>query len=722
MKLKNSLLSRALMLLLTLIVSTVSLAAIPTTANAAATEQCTYEVGSSDSSDCLTGDWNAFGGDWMGVYGVTAGAGSGSGSKALHVVNSGRNAAWGGATIWKSSLDEAISPGDQIVTVLVYNPFASSEVSLQLEDQNSAFKQTGYGCYCDAKLLYVTKTLTGTGWKTLNFNFGTSALDYTGTAASPLHTQNYNKMSIFFEKGIASPVNVTGYPNPDYEIQSLTFTLNNVVPIATVTTPATLVTFDSGDTSGYALSSYEWAKGNVNGAPGGASCPNNALQLEKPSGAGQYAGTKVLSLSGDKSIISSSTKVVTANVFTAKAGTVLTMTAMASDESTYVTKDATLSAGWQLVTFDFTTPTYSPNGDGYIRSNRYSKLNLSINGGTAGAGEVVFVDDIAFNGTSTPAIAISPCPIVIPKALGLIATPNISVSDGVVKCTVGTYTTPATDAVFYLYLNGQVISGKTTSAKANWMADWNFVPMSYKSASITSGATWPILKEWSDGKSSKLQCLVKAYADRGIDASRTSVETLAKVGRMVHQTALTDITMRLVEPAMTKTNGVPSNYVDFSYDPIQNNWAKYYGPNLGVYYKYFEAGSTFKVTYKVTNSKTGKPVTNRPVWLIVNKNYGGVQMASFTYSWNEETFAAAGHGTDVGETQIPGWTDGDGMVTFTLTNTNGDAVAEPKPAKLYEIQPASVTPLFSTITLTAHLGSDETHETKDIIWGHFTKK
>ena len=191
---------------------------------------------------------------------------------------------------------------------------------------------------------------------------------------------------------------------------------------------------------------------------------------------------------------------------------------------------------------------------------------------------------------------------------------------------------------------------------------------------------------------------------------------------MVHQTALTDITMRLVEPAMTKTNGVPSNYVDFSYDPIQNNWAKYYGPNLGVYYKYFEAGSTFKVTYKVTNSKTGKPVTNRPVWLIVNKNYGGVQMASFTYSWNEETFAAAGHGTDVGETQIPGWTDGDGMVTFTLTNTNGDAVAEPKPAKLYEIQPASVTPLFSTITLTAHLGSDETHETKDIIWGHFTKK
>jgi hypothetical protein len=246
--------------------------------------------------------------------------------------------------------------------------------------------------------------------------------------------------------------------------------------------------------------------------------------------------------------------------------------------------------------------------------------------------------------------------------------------------------------------------------------------MTYKSASISAGASWPILKDWSDGRTSKVQCLVKSYAEKGLDVTRTAVATIEKVGRTIHQTAITDVTMRLVEPAMTKTNGVPSNYVDFSYDPIQNNWAKYYGPNLGVYYKYFEAGSTFKVTYKVTNTKTGKPVTNRPVWLIVNKNYGGVQMASFTYSWNEEINVVTGHSSDVGEVQIPGWTDGDGMVSFTLTNTNSATEAETKPAKLYEIQPTSVTPLFSTITLTAHLGSDETHETKDIIWGHFTKK
>jgi hypothetical protein len=448
------------------------------------------------------------------------------------------------------------------------------------------------------------------------------------------------------------------------------------------------------------------------------------MKLEKPATAwSSYAGSRILSLDSDKSIISTNQKVVTANVYSKVAGIVLTTTAMANDESTFMTKDVTLSAGWQTITVDFTTPTYSPNNVGYLVAKRYSILQMGLNGGSAPADEMVYVDDIAFNGASTPGITIDyVCPYVPPKGLGFVSAGNIEVTKDAVKCSVGTYSTKPTAAVFYLFLNGQVISGRTTAAKAGWMFDWNFVPMAYNTATVAEGASWPVQKSWSDGRSSRVQCLVKAYADKGIEVSRTSTATIEKVGRWVKQEAVTDITMRLVEPAMTKTSGVPTNYVDFSYDPIQNNWAKYYGPNLGVFYKYFEVGSTFKVTYKVTNSKTGKALANRPVWLIVNKNYGGVQAASFTYSWNEEVSEALGHSTDLGETQIPGWTDADGMVSFTLTNTNSATQAEPKPAKLYEVQPTSVTPLFSTITLTARLGSDETHETKDIIWGHFTQK
>jgi len=71
------------------------------------------------------------------------------------------------------------------------------------------------------------------------------------------------------------------------------------------------------------------------------------------------------------------------------------------------------------------------------------------------------------------------------------------------------------------------------------------------------------------------------------------------------------------------------------------------------------------------------------------------------------------------ETRIMGITDPAGNVTFTLKNTNSATQAEPAPEALNKIQPTSVAPLFSTITLTA--GLPETQETKDIIWGHITK-
>ena len=71
---------------------------------------------------------------------------------------------------------------------------------------------------------------------------------------------------------------------------------------------------------------------------------------------------------------------------------------------------------------------------------------------------------------------------------------------------------------------------------------------------------------------------------------------------------------------------------------------------------------------------------------------------------------------------MEGRTDANGYVSFTLVNTNTVAQAEPKPAALNVEQPKTVTTTcFSTITLTAHLGSDETKETKDFVWAHIVK-
>lgn len=206
--------------------------------------------------------------------------------------------------------------------------------------------------------------------------------------------------------------------------------------------------------------------------------------------------------------------------------------------------------------------------------------------------------------------------------------------------------------------------------------------------------------------------------------------TIDSSSASVSQTA--SVTMRLVSPAFSSPGGVPANYVDFSNDPIQNNWAKYYGPNLKVYYRYFDVSSSLTLKWRVTDSKSGSPLAQQSVWLIVNKNYGGKQLATFTYKINGDLRTIAALTNDVGETQIPGETDSDGFVTFEILNTNTVEQAEPTPPALNKEQPLGTPALLSQITLTTHQygGStgggdngvmDEELESKDLIWAHFVK-
>ena len=209
-----------------------------------------------------------------------------------------------------------------------------------------------------------------------------------------------------------------------------------------------------------------------------------------------------------------------------------------------------------------------------------------------------------------------------------------------------------------------------------------------------------------------------------------NIVSIGSANAAVSQTAA--VTMRLVSPAISSPGGVPANYVDFSQDAIQNNWAKYYGPNLKVYYRYFEVASTLTLKWRVTDTNSGSPLAQQPVWLIVNKNYGGKQLATFTYKVNGDLRTIAALTNDVGETQIPGETDADGFVTFEIVNTNTVDQAEPIPPALNKEQPIGTPALLSQITLTTHQygGStgggdngvmDEELESKDLIWAHFVK-
>ena len=308
------------------------------------------------------------------------------------------------------------------------------------------------------------------------------------------------------------------------------------------------------------------------------------------------------------------------------------------------------------------------------------------------------------------------------------ASITASTTDKLITCTAPSISGTPTMAAYYLFINHKLVSGKRYGS-------FTAAPL-YPAIDATLGdatltqATWAISPTWNTGHISTASCAVQV-GNAAATISRTSrAVTIARVGKLVRSTSVSAapaaVTMRLVSPVMTKdASGKAVDFVDESSSPVQDHWSQYYGNangGLGVFYKYLTAGSTTTIKYHVTDSKSGAALPYFNVWLVVNKNYGGVETASFSYQKNGLTYNVVGHTGDLGETQIPGITDVNGDVTFTLVNTNTATTSEPTPPALNKIQPASVSPVFSTITLMAHLVSgSETTETKDFIWAHIVQ-
>ena len=314
---------------------------------------------------------------------------------------------------------------------------------------------------------------------------------------------------------------------------------------------------------------------------------------------------------------------------------------------------------------------------------------------------------------------------------GARATITADLSAKTLTCNVPAFTGTPTMAAYYLFVNRHIVSGERIGSFIS-------APLYPAVDAVLGGAnlnyaTWAIASSWNTGHIAQISCSVEVGNSSGIVVSSSATQVLPRVGKYVavsakaRSAAPSAVTMRLVSPVMTRdAGGKPVDFVDESSSPVQDHWAQYYGNangGLGVFYKYITAGSTTTVKYHVTDSKTNAPLPYFNVWLVVNKNYGGVENATFSYLKNGLIYSIPGHSTDLGETQIPGITDANGDVTFTLVNTNDPSSAEPKPVALNKVQPSSVTnSVFSTITLMAHLSpTSETKETKDFIWAHIVK-
>lgn len=177
------------------------------------------------------------------------------------------------------------------------------------------------------------------------------------------------------------------------------------------------------------------------------------------------------------------------------------------------------------------------------------------------------------------------------------------------------------------------------------------------------------------------------------------------------------VAMRIQAPLIERhIDGTPIGFYDYSTSSRSADWANYYGPQLNTYFKTLPAGETLTITWKVTDADLGTPLANEKVWLLVNGNSAGRQMATFSYLSQGKVALVPPHdNSNKGETEIAGTTDVNGIVTFTLRNLNYGATADT--CCLTSIPNTDFMNAFSNISLTTK--RDYKDENRDFLWADF---
>ena len=276
------------------------------------------------------------------------------------------------------------------------NDTVPSPVMLKLQDPGGAVKtlqaQPGLN-----KLSFDMST--GTGWNaTTEYkvlavfpNFGADDKSYTGVAKIANTGQVYEIDNVSINGGTASDVYVAGGGG------------NPTEPTAT----STVVTFETGDALGAkavgdaTAEKTEGAFGrsvtSIDNAPEGGT-GGKALKVVKAVGAEVYAGVTILNLPASARITNGTHKTVTFNYYSAKANSPTRVELVPYPRA--LGKTVTVPQGWSRVTVDFTdVPTWSAS-ENYVSLAIFPDFNES----PGAVAQTYYIDDVAINGGTTPAL------------------------------------------------------------------------------------------------------------------------------------------------------------------------------------------------------------------------------------------------------------------------------------------------------------------------------
>ena len=297
-----------------------------------------------------------------------AGAGFTSG-KAIKLANQG--AAWSGTKFVLPGASSFISSANATGSLSVYSPDS--------EDRCFLAKLEGNGPAIE-RIVHVTA-----GWQTIN-------VDYTSSYTAG---KNYNTLALM--------PNLAGVGCNTWSDKALTtWYVDNIsypgardgdeaVVVVPRTAPATLVNFESNDSSGYTLTNFGGASTSiVADAPAGGSV-GSAAALKVISVGEGWAGTTFLKKGAKASLISAGKMVAKANIYSPTAGQTIMLKLENPDVPGLVAEvRATSVVGWKTYSFDFVV-----GGD---LNNDYPMASLFLNFNGPKSVDPFYVDDISFNG------------------------------------------------------------------------------------------------------------------------------------------------------------------------------------------------------------------------------------------------------------------------------------------------------------------------------------
>ena len=696
--------SRLLSLATSILVMSASLVGISAGAANAASAPVTVTFEANDTSGAALGGSADFGGNVSSVITSTVGANT---SQVGKIVNGAE--CWSGTTfLIKSDGDQLVSDVSKVVTLDLYSAVPVADVMLKLEG----------GPGQPAREVKVSHT--GTGWETLTYDFAT------GPAFAP---GSYIKASLFVGFcGAAHPAEVLfdnisfpGATKPDV-----------VIPR---TTPSVLVNFETTDSSGYSFVNFGGASAAVvSDAPAGGSVASvSAVKLVDQGDC--WAGTTFLNAGVKASLVSAANPIVKANIYSPSAGKTIKLkleSAVNGGDNKEV--DVTSVAGWNTYSFDFT---------GFNAAVDYNVASLFVNftcGGGAKAGANWYADDVAFNGATGAVLGTSgntgggdPVAFTgnaVIRLAGVDATNTYNrqadadffVGQGWYRGGLRTYTKQvpvgSTQQLTFVVSNaadGAPLANTTVKFVINKEYSGSIAKVSSGAASSTGAQ---VIVTGVTNASGQVTFSI-ANTDVAADAADNPGTNLS--GNYAGKKLLSQVTAWV-----TNQNTDSIDLVDLIYfkpaDAVvvpqittrvtgineanaavgsTEGWAQYYAAGLRFFERGVTVGTNTTVSYTVTAD--GAPYANKTVHLLLGKAYSGsnaqVSVNGVAYTGQEKSIDLV--------------TDANGVVTFTVVNTNVTADADPFQANNL-LHPAGGKHLFVQLALVGEKGNQDVLDILDL--------